>query len=334
MGPLSQPPSPQGWGFSVTDDEAGPHGMLAQAADAEDLGCSLLLGAESDTVDGVSMAAAVIAETSRAQVATGVLNVYSRTPYTLAQTAATLQELSGGRFVLGLGASSAGLVRGAHDMEYGSALDRVRRASVLVRSLLAGERMPVSGDGGEGSGARLRLLPERPVPLLLAALGPRMLDLVGELADVALLALTCPAALTEARERTKAYGRTVTIAARLLVPWPGDDADAVAAVRRTLAIYAQVPAYARALTRGGRGPDVRRVTEAFQRGGLGRAADAVSDALLCERALVGAVSAQRERLREHRVAGCDLPVLAITPGTVRGSERRAAVADALRCLAS
>lgn len=300
---------PAGPGFSLTSDELGARTLAGLAAAAEDLGYRYLVNAESLELEAIATAAAAIMSTSTAVVGTGIVNVYSRTPFALAMAAATLAELSGGRFLLGLGTSSAALVEGAHGLTYERPLSRTATTVEAVRALLA---------GGTVGAARLLRPPSQAVPIALAAVGPRMLRLAGEVADGVLLALQSPDSVADAR---RAVGSGPTILVRTLVGLPGDDPLALAHARRLLASYLAVPAYAAMLREGGHAAALDRVAAAVRERGRAAGADAVSDDLLADRVVVGSVGEQRRRLAEYRRAGSEIDVLAFVTADTSAARR-------------
>jgi alkanesulfonate monooxygenase SsuD/methylene tetrahydromethanopterin reductase-like flavin-dependent oxidoreductase (luciferase family) len=160
-----------------TDDEA----TIRLAVRAEELGYARFAAAEGWTHDAPVLLACIAAVTSRIGLATGVLPVWSRTPAAIAMAATSLQRASGGRFALGLGASSPPLVEGLHGLEWREPVDRMRSTLVAVRALLAGERLPLERDHVRP--LRLGSPPEQQIPIFLAALAPASVRLAGELAD-------------------------------------------------------------------------------------------------------------------------------------------------------
>jgi alkanesulfonate monooxygenase SsuD/methylene tetrahydromethanopterin reductase-like flavin-dependent oxidoreductase (luciferase family) len=160
-----------------TDDDA----TIRLAVRAEQLGYARFGAAEGWTHDAVVLIARIAAVTSRIDLATAVLSVWSRTPGTIAMAAASLQRASGGRFALGLGASSPPLVEGLHGLTWEEPVERMRSTLVAVRALLEGERLPL--DREHVRPLRLGSPPEQPVPIVLAALAPASVRLAGELAD-------------------------------------------------------------------------------------------------------------------------------------------------------
>jgi len=162
----------------VTPMETRREVVLRLADLAEDLGYSAFTVAEGWGYDAGVLLAEIATRTSRIQLGTGVLNVWGRTPASIAMLASGLHAVSGGRFTLGLGAGSPQLAEGLHDVEFRAPVRRLGATARQVRALLDGERA-VTSTGARG----LRLAAPAPVPLHLAALGPAAVRLAGEVAD-------------------------------------------------------------------------------------------------------------------------------------------------------
>jgi alkanesulfonate monooxygenase SsuD/methylene tetrahydromethanopterin reductase-like flavin-dependent oxidoreductase (luciferase family) len=156
--------------------------VLHVAARAEELGYTALFLGEGWGRDVSVLLAEAALRTSRIQLGTGVLNVWGRSAGTIAMLAAGLDELSGGRFLLGLGAGSPPLAEGLHDVPFRRPVERLGQVTRQVRRLLDGERIVPSAPGGARP-LRLALRPASPIPIALAALGPQAVRLTGELAD-------------------------------------------------------------------------------------------------------------------------------------------------------
>jgi alkanesulfonate monooxygenase SsuD/methylene tetrahydromethanopterin reductase-like flavin-dependent oxidoreductase (luciferase family) len=156
--------------------------VLHVATRAEELGYTALFLAEGWGRDVSVLLAEVALRTSRIGLGTGVLNVWGRSAGTIAMLAASLDELSGGRFVLGLGAGSPPLAEGLHDVPFRRPIARLGQVTRQVRRLLDGERIVPSLPGG-AKPLRLALQPASRIPIQMAALGPEAVRLTGELAD-------------------------------------------------------------------------------------------------------------------------------------------------------
>jgi F420-dependent oxidoreductase-like protein len=168
-----------------------PADHLALAQEAERLGVSVVWVAEAYGSDSPSMLAWIAGQTSRIEVGSAVMQIPARTPAATAMTAATIDTLSGGRFRLGLGVSGPQVSEGWHGVRFDKPLARTREYVRIVRTALAREvvtsdsefyRLPLPD--GPGKALKLGFHPRRAdIPIYLAAVGPRNLELAGEIAD-------------------------------------------------------------------------------------------------------------------------------------------------------
>lgn len=176
------PPERSEVGVGITPFQTDEEASIRLAVAAEQLGYGRFGAAEGWTHDAVVLLARIAAVTSRIGLATAVLSVWSRTPAALAMAAGSLQRAAGGRFALGLGASSPPLVEGLHGIEWQQPMGQMRTTLVAVKALLEGERLPL--DREQVRPLRLGAPPEQPVPIIVAALAPPSIRVAGELADV------------------------------------------------------------------------------------------------------------------------------------------------------
>jgi F420-dependent oxidoreductase-like protein len=172
-----------------------PRETADQVAGLEKAGLDMIWVAEPYGFDAPTLMGYLAAKTETVQIAAGILNVYSRTPGALLQTAAGLDNVSGGRAVLGLGASGPQVIEGFHGMAYDRPLTRTREVIEVLRMGLRGEKLdfqgktfsvPLPEGQGLGLGKPLKLLnkPERPdVPIWVAALGDKNVAMTAEVAD-------------------------------------------------------------------------------------------------------------------------------------------------------
>lgn len=171
-----------------------PRETADQVVDLEKAGLDQLWVAEPYGFDAVSLLGYLAAKTETVELGAGILNIYSRTPGALLQTAAGLDNVSGGRAILGLGASGPQVIEGFHGVAYDKPLTRTREIIALLRAGLRGERLqsdglyklPLPADQGTGLGKPLKLLnkPERAdTPLWVAALGDKNVAMTAEVAD-------------------------------------------------------------------------------------------------------------------------------------------------------
>jgi F420-dependent oxidoreductase-like protein len=182
--------------LSTTIGFSGDPAKLARRArDLEAAGIDRLWGGEIYGFDLVSVLAYLAGQTERVELMTGILPVYSRSPALIAQTAATIDTLSQGRFVLGLGTSGPQVIEGWHGYPFDKPLARTRDTIEICRKVWSGERvthqgkafsLPLPEGEGTGLGKPLKLMNtpyRRDIPIVVASIGPRNVELTAELAD-------------------------------------------------------------------------------------------------------------------------------------------------------
>jgi len=172
---------PRRVGVAFTPFETRADVILRLAGQAEELGFDRVDIAEGWTHDSTVLLAQVAERTERIGLGTSVVSAWGRTPATMALGAASLQRASGGRFSLGIGASSPPLTEGFHGVAWDRPLARLRHTLTAVKALLGGDRQPYPADGARP--LRLGAVPELHVPIVLAALSAGSIRLAGELAD-------------------------------------------------------------------------------------------------------------------------------------------------------
>ncbi|HUY45378.1 MAG TPA: LLM class F420-dependent oxidoreductase [Streptosporangiaceae bacterium] len=168
---------------------------MAELADYEKVGLDIVFVPEAYSYDAVSQMGFIAARTERLQIASGILQLYSRTPALTAMTAAGLDYVSGGRFVLGIGASGPQVIEGWHGVPYDAPVGRTRELIEICRKVWRRERLEYAGkhytiplppDQGTGLGKPLKLInhPVRErIPIVVAALGPKNVAMAAELAE-------------------------------------------------------------------------------------------------------------------------------------------------------
>jgi len=168
---------------------------VAELADYEKAGLDIVFVPEAYSFDAVSQLGYIAARTQRLEIASGILQLYTRTPTLTAMTAAGLDYVSGGRFTLGLGASGPQVIEGWHGVPYDAPVGRTREIIEICRMVWRRERLehagkhytiPLPADRGTGLGKPLKLInqPVRErIPIVVAALGPKNVELAAELAE-------------------------------------------------------------------------------------------------------------------------------------------------------
>ncbi|MBL7489537.1 LLM class F420-dependent oxidoreductase [Frankia sp. AgB1.9] len=318
-----------------------PPGQLELVTAADDCGYASLWTAEAWGSDAVSPLAWYGAHTNRIKLATGLIQLSARTPACTAMTVATLDHLSGGRVILGLGVSGPQVVEGWYGVPFPKPLARTREYVDIVRKALAREE-PVTGDGphyplpypgGTGLGKPLKMIlhPLRPqVPIYLGAEGPRNVALAAEIAD------GWVPIFYHAERGPKAYADALAgarpgfeIACPVTVSITDDVAAGLRLVKWTVAFYIggmgarTVNFHYDLMGRLGYADEAAEVQRLFLAGDRAAAAAAVPDDLADGIALVGPLARIRERLGLWR----DSPVTTLLVGGVRDPAQLRALAD-------
>jgi alkanesulfonate monooxygenase SsuD/methylene tetrahydromethanopterin reductase-like flavin-dependent oxidoreductase (luciferase family) len=296
----------------------------AVARQAEAAGFSGVWKGETNNRDPVALLAACAPSTSSVVLGTAILHLLARSPVATGMAAATLNELSGGRFILGLGVANPTLA-GWHGTRFGRPLTMARDYLTIVRQVYAGER--VAWQGAAFSAQDFRLggsRPRFPLRILLAALGPKMSRLAGEIADGVLINLGTPAAIREivgwVREGAEAAGndpKAIEVAVKFRVALTDDPAAGREALRPTVAAYCRAAGYRELLVRSGFGPDLDRIEGAWRAGGFGAAVRAVDDAMLdrLPLAVVADPAALRSQFDAYFEAGATRLLVPLVPVT-------------------
>ena len=272
--------------------------------------------------DSLTVLMAYAAATERIRLGTGVVPIFSRTPATMAQTAATIDEYSDGRMVLGLGVSHRVTVENWHGQKIVKPVTQMREYVSGVRAILRGEEPPDSAFfptkfAFMGYSARPEL------PIYVAALSPNMIRLAGELADGVMLWLCCPSyiettVIPTLREGVEASGRTFDdfdVVAAVPVALTDDPESARAALRQDLIPYASLPFYRAMLEASGFADELAAFDEGMAAGDLERAKAGLSDRMLNELAGIGSAEEVQGAVRRYQAAGAGSPGIGGLPGT-------------------
>ncbi|MFX0592658.1 LLM class F420-dependent oxidoreductase [Melissospora conviva] len=301
-----------------------PADHLALAQEADRLGYSVVWAAEAYGSDSPSMLAWIAGQTERIDVGSAVMQIPARTPAATAMTATTIDTLSGGRFRLGLGVSGPQVSEGWHGVRFAKPLGRTREYVDIVKMAIA--RKPVAYDGehytlplpdGPGKALRLGFHPPRPeIPIYLAAVGPKNLELAGEIADGWLAIFYAPEYAAEqlasisagrARAGKELAGFDVVPSVPVVV---GDDvASCAELVRWYAALYVggmgsrKQNFYNQLATRMGYGDAAREVQDLYLDHKQREAAAAVPMEFIDRTSLLGPKERIAERMREYAAAG-------------------------------
>ena len=309
-------------------------GVIPLVELAEEAGFGAFWKGESNSTDPLVLLSAAASRTKSIKLGTAIYHIYGRSPVTLGIQSATLQDLSGGRLLLGLGVANKSIAAW-HGGIFDRPLRRAREYMEIVRKTAAGERVEYEGEIYQtGKRFQLSWKPSYPnFPIYLAGLGPQMTKLVGRIADGVFINMATPAKVCEIADRVrgaaKEAGRDpskIEIIAKCRVSLNPDRGKARSRLRQVLTFYNLADHYSDMLKGLGFEPEVNRIQEAFQKGGFKAAMGALTDDYMDKLPVVPgtSISEIRERLLPFSEAGATrlvVPYVPVTEPVVEDAER-------------
>ncbi len=285
---------------------------------AEDLGYESAWVAEGHGGDQFAVLAACANQTSTIKLGTDITSVFVRTVPTIAMAAMTVDELSGGRFMLGVGSSHKVQVGPEHGVDYAKPLTRVRETVEAVRQLVATGNLHYEGETFRIEQFELWFEPFRKeIPIYIAAVFPKMTALCGEIADGIILTRSTLETATKARAHiaegaARSARQPSDIEVTTLLPTAVAEtlSQARDLIRPGLALYAGFfPRYNKLVASHGFEREADAIARAWQEGDRQAAVQAVSDDMIDATSIAGPPEYCRERLEAYRRSGVDLPII-------------------------
>jgi F420-dependent oxidoreductase-like protein len=272
--------------------------------------------------DSLTLLAAYANASESIRLGTGVLPIYSRTPVATAQQAITIDEMSAGRLMLGIGVSHRVTVENWYGSEIRKPVAEMRDYVAVLRAVLAGEDPPES----ERFHTRFHFLGVQPrpeLPIYVAGLSPRMLELAGEVADGVILWLCNPdyirdVVVPHVREGRRKAGKSLDgfdIVAAIPTAVTDEVDGARATLRADLSPYFLLPFYRKMIERSGYEADIKLFDEAMERGDASAGAIAISDGFLENLGAIGPPDIAAAAVERYRDAGATSPCIGAIPGT-------------------
>jgi F420-dependent oxidoreductase-like protein len=315
------------WGLGLSSQE-----QLEIVQEAEHLGYDSVWAAEAYGSDAASVLAWLAGQTSTIRLGSGIFQMPGRSAAMTAMTAATIDQLSGGRMIVGIGSSGPQVAEGWHGQRFAQQLQRTREYVAVVRKALARERLEFHGDtlelplpDGPGKALKLTIAPvQERIPVYLAAIGPKNTALAGEIADGWIPTLFSPEHVSELRpllqEGADRVGRSLDgfdIAPTVNVFITDDLQSARDAMRPFIALYVggmgsrKQNFYNNLVCRYGFEEQAKVIQDFYLEGKREEAMAAIPDALIDTVSLCGPKDVVRERLAVYRDAG--VGTLGLTP---------------------
>ena len=289
---------------------------LARLAEQHGFDCAW--GGEANNKDPTVMLSAIAAVTSRLKIGSAIYHILGRTPATLALQAVGLDELSSGRFLLGIGSSNPTIARW-HGQTFDHPLGRVEEYVEIVRRAMLGEKLNFAGKFFTAQNFKMAFRPsERRIPIYLAAFGPKMTRLAGRITDGVLINMANPTEtrriVEEVRRGAEEVGKdpsAMEIICKIRCSIAQNYAVAREALSHALTYYALADYYRILLTRMGFGEEVEAMRVAWKSGGFHAARRLVTDRLFAGLPLIAATSAEEvvEQIKPYCEAGATRIIL-------------------------
>ncbi|OGA09401.1 MAG: hypothetical protein A3G26_08265 [Betaproteobacteria bacterium RIFCSPLOWO2_12_FULL_65_110] len=289
---------------------------------------------ESNSTDPLVLLSAIAARTSKLKLGTAIYHIYGRSAITLGIQSATLQDLSAGRLLLGLGVANK-TIAAWHNGVFDRPLRRAREYIEIVRKTAAGERVEYEGEiYSTGKRFQLSWTPSQPAfPIYLAGLGPQMTKLVGKISDGVFINMATPATVKEiagrVREGAIEAGRdpdSLEIIVKVRASLNPDREIARSKLKQVLTFYNIADHYKDMLIASGFEPEVLRIQEAFKAGGFKAASQCMTDDYMDKLPVIPGTSIKeiRDRLQPFVDAGATRLIIPYVPVTepVIGDARR------------
>lgn len=284
---------------------------------AEDNGFTDGWFADPGAPDGITTAAAIAAHTKKLRIGMAIVPVYTRTPTVLAASTDVIAQALPGRFVLGLGSSSEAIMQNFNGIKLEKPLTRVKETALIVRSILNGEKTNFTDLDTVYSRGYSQLPTEPRVPIYIAGLRPRMLEMAAQYGDGVILNLwpksALPKMLEHIRAGTERAGKNfdeVEIVNRYAVIVSDDKSEAYDRFRRHFIPYFANPVYNNFLKWCGYEDEAKELLDGWAARDRERTAAAFHDGLVDQIGIVGSAEECRERIRLHAQQGITTSIIA------------------------
>ena len=267
--------------------------------------------------DALVQLAALAPHSEGIKLGTAIVNIYSRSPAVLAMAAATLDDISGGRFILGLGSGHSPRIEGSHGIPFEQPVERMRDYVIIIRKALAGQRVTHKGEAYRVQNLQIGFAaPSGRVPIYLAVLGVGMARLAGEMADGVILHLTTVEQVARVKqaiaEGAAAAGRDpseIEVACFIMCSASPDQSYAHQEATRAIARYGAMRFYRNLLRHSGFRQEADGLRKAWSNNDPAAAAGYVSEAMLHSLSISAGPKETQDKVDAFRNAGVDLPLL-------------------------
>ena len=265
-------------------------------------------------MENFSMLGAVSSETKSQKIGSSIINIYSRSPSTISMGAATIDILSNGRLILGLGTSSVPIVEDFHGNEFETPVQRMREYVEIIRLSLSKKQINYSGKIFNLKNFTLLIKPKRQsIPIYLAAINQRMVNLAWELGDGVIFYLRPLDEMKKIISKMQTE-RKIDVACQIITCISNNSEEAIQRAKKTLAFYISVgKVYREFLAKNGFENETNNIFEEFKKSGFKSNHELITDSMLNSLCISGSPEEVKVQLEKFRDTGINLPIIQFNP---------------------
>ena len=265
-------------------------------------------------MENFSMLGAVASKLKNQKIGSSIINIYSRSPSTISMGAATIDSLSGGRLILGLGTSSIPIVEDFHGGVFENPVQRMRECVEIIRLSLTKKQINYSGEIFNLKNFTLLIEPNREcVPIYLAAINQKMVNLTWEVADGVIFYLRPIEEMKRTILKMQSQ-KKIDVTCQIITCVSENSEEAVKRAKKTIAFYISVgKIYREFLKKNGFEKDTNNIFEEFKKSGFKSNHELVTDSMIKSLCIAGTPNESKLQLQKFRDAGIDLPIIQFNP---------------------
>lgn len=265
-------------------------------------------------MENFSMLCMVSQKASKPKIGSSIINIYSRSPSAIAMGAATIDTLSNGRLILGLGTSSAPIIEDFHGYKFENPVLRMKEYIEIIRLILSGKQVNYSGKSFQLKNFTLLIKPQREkIPIYLAAVNQKMVDLAWEISDGVIFYLRPLNEMKKTIQKMQSK-RKIDITCQIISCVSHDSEIAITRAKQTLAFYISVgKVYREFLSKNGFQTETKNIFDEFKISGFKSNHQLIPDSMLKSLTIAGTPEQCLTQLQKFRETGIDLPTMQFNP---------------------
>jgi len=296
---------------------------------------------ESFGADAFNPIAAASMVTTKLRFGSAIVPVFSRPAPLIAMSAITTNQLSGGRFILGLGISTPNIMQGWMGVPFRKPVTMMKETVAAIREIFKGEKVSFNGAMVHINGFRIDIPYEKPPPIYVGAQGSKMLRIAGEIGDGLIVNFvtpeTLPTMLEHTRDGMRYVGKdpaTLDVACRIMLALDEDEGTVRTIFKRSLTAYVTVPQYNKFFREIGFENEAGTAIDAWNAGDRKKALEAVTDEMVEKIFVIGNAAACKRRLDDYARGGITTSALQFSSFAPTPEERRRRILSAIEKLAA